>query len=76
MNDQEILERKNSIFKEDMDDRQGDLKSLLKSARVLVVGAAGTIGQSVCKQILYYNPEALHAVDLSENNMVELVRDI
>ena len=37
---------------------------------------AGTIGQSVTKQIFIRSPKKLHVVDISENNLVELVRDI
>ena len=42
----------------------------------LVLGAAGTIGQAVTKEIFKRNPKKLHCVDISENNLVELVRDI
>jgi FlaA1/EpsC-like NDP-sugar epimerase len=42
----------------------------------LVLGAAGSIGQAVTKEIFKRNPNKLHIVDISENNMVELVRDI
>ena len=42
----------------------------------LVIGGAGTIGQAVSKEIFKRDPKALHVVDISENNMVELVRDL
>lgn len=42
----------------------------------LVLGAAGTIGQAVTKEIFKRNPKKLHCVDISENNLVELVRDL
>jgi FlaA1/EpsC-like NDP-sugar epimerase len=42
----------------------------------LILGAAGTIGQAVTKEIFQRNPLKLHAVDISENNLVELVRDL
>ena len=42
----------------------------------LVLGASGTIGQAVTKEIFKRNPKKLHCVDISENNLVELVRDI
>lgn len=42
----------------------------------LVIGGAGSIGQAVVKEIFKRNPKVLHVVDVSENNMVELVRDI
>jgi FlaA1/EpsC-like NDP-sugar epimerase len=41
-----------------------------------VIGGAGSIGQAVTKEIFKRNPRKLHVVDISENNMVELVRDI
>ena len=42
----------------------------------MVIGGAGTIGSAICKEIFDRNPAVLHVVDISENNMVELVRDI
>ena len=42
----------------------------------LVIGGAGSIGQAVSKEIFKRNPQKLHVVDISENNLVELVRDI
>ena len=42
----------------------------------LILGAAGTIGQAVTKEIFKRNPKKLHCVDISENNLVELVRDL
>ncbi|NRA88349.1 MAG: UDP-N-acetylglucosamine 4,6-dehydratase, partial [Rhizobiales bacterium] len=42
----------------------------------LVLGGAGTIGQAVTKEIFRRNPNKLHVVDISDNNMVELVRDL
>jgi FlaA1/EpsC-like NDP-sugar epimerase len=41
-----------------------------------VLGGAGSIGQAVTKEIFKRNPLKLHVVDISENNLVELVRDI
>ncbi|AHC16492.1 UDP-N-acetylglucosamine 4,6-dehydratase [Salinispira pacifica] len=41
-----------------------------------MIGGAGSIGQAVTKEIFSRNPKRLHVVDLSENNLVELVRDI
>lgn len=42
----------------------------------MVIGGAGSIGQAVTREIFKRNPLALHVVDISENNMVELVRDV
>jgi UDP-N-acetylglucosamine 4,6-dehydratase len=51
------------------------VKEISKS-RFLVLGGAGSIGQAVVKELFKRNPIALHVVDISENNLVELVRDI
>jgi len=48
----------------------------VKKSKFLILGAAGTIGQAVTKEIFKRNPLKLHAVDISENNLVELVRDL
>ena len=52
------------------------LDSSVRESSFLVLGAAGTIGQAVTKEIFKRNPKKLHCVDISENNLVELVRDI
>ena len=57
---------------------QSLIKSLKKLSRkvLLIVGGAGSIGQSVVKEIFKRSPKILHVVDISENNLVELVRDL
>jgi FlaA1/EpsC-like NDP-sugar epimerase len=52
------------------------LIEIVSSSRFLVIGGAGSIGQAVTKEIFKRKPLKLHVVDISENNMVELVRDI
>ena len=42
----------------------------------MLIGGAGSIGKEVARQIFKRNPAALHIVDLSENNLVGLVRDL
>ena len=53
-----------------------DLLNIVSSSRFLVLGGAGSIGQSVTKKVFKRNPVKLHIVDIGENNLVELVRDI
>jgi UDP-N-acetylglucosamine 4,6-dehydratase len=53
-----------------------EIRRSVKESSFLVIGGAGSIGQSVVKEIFKRNPKKLHVVDISENNMVELVRDI
>ncbi|MDD5168496.1 MAG: polysaccharide biosynthesis protein [Syntrophales bacterium] len=42
----------------------------------MVIGAAGSIGSAFVKQLVPYGPKSLHLVDISENNLVEVVRDL
>lgn len=71
-----IIGRKKELFCDDINSHEHQLKSIISGARFLVLGGAGSIGQAVTKEIFQRNPLKLHVVDLSENNMVELVRDI
>jgi nucleoside-diphosphate-sugar epimerase len=57
-------------------DKENQIQRIISSARFLVIGGAGSIGQAVVKEIFSRNPLKLHVVDISENNLVELVRDI
>ena len=76
MNILSLLKRKELLFTEDVSNLERTFKDLLEGSRVLVIGGAGTIGQATSKEIFKREPSALHIVDISENNMVELVRDI
>lgn len=71
-----ITGRKRSLFSEDLEARSTELAEMTEPGRFLVVGGAGTIGQAVVKQLFIRNPRQLDVVDISENNLVELVRDI
>ena len=72
----ELINRKEHLFNDDLKVINKTLNEIVSSSRFLVIGAAGTIGQATAKEIFKRNPIALHAVDLSENNLVELVRNI
>ena len=71
-----LIGRTSPLFKEDVSSRTEELEALVSSSTFLVIGGAGSIGQAVTREIFKRNPQALHVVDISENNMVELVRDI
>lgn len=71
-----LLSRTKELFEEDVAKYTEQLVEIVSSSRFLVLGAAGTIGQAVTKEIFKRNPKKLHAVDISENNLVELVRDL
>lgn len=76
MNILELLGRKAALFDSDVSRHERELASLVAASRFLVIGGAGSIGQAVTREIFKRGPKALHVVDLSENNMVELVRDL
>lgn len=76
MNILKLIGRTNTLFNEDIFFYEKELKKLVSKSRFLVIGGAGSIGQAVTREIFKRNPLALHVVDISENNMVELVRDI
>ncbi|BFU76859.1 UDP-N-acetylglucosamine 4,6-dehydratase [Arcobacter sp. 15-2] len=71
-----LIGRTKELFVEDIKNNDTELKEIVSSSTFLVIGGAGSIGQAVTKEIFKRNPKKLHVVDISENNMVELVRDI
>lgn len=76
MNILNLIGRSNALFETDIFNNSVQLKNIVEQSRFLVIGGAGSIGQAVTKEIFKRNPIKLHVVDISENNMVELVRDI
>ena len=70
------LGRSEPLFGSDIAKFEDALGETVSNSRFLVIGGAGSIGQAVTREIFKRNPKALHVVDISENNMVELVRDI
>ncbi len=76
MNMLELIGRQSALLEDDIQSNQSLLSEAVATSRFLVLGGAGTIGQAVTKEIFKRSPLKLHVVDLSENNLVELVRDI
>lgn len=76
MNILDLIGRTAPLFDTDIQHHEAELSGLVQSSRFLVIGGAGSIGQAVTREIFKRKPRALHVVDISENNMVELVRDI
>jgi FlaA1/EpsC-like NDP-sugar epimerase len=76
MNMLNLIGRNSELFEEDIKQHDKELKKIVANSTFLVIGGAGSIGQAVTKEIFKRNPKKLHVVDISENNMVELVRDI
>lgn len=72
----ELIGRQKALFDLDIEQHKKELLKIVSASRFLVIGGAGSIGQAVTREIFKRNPKVLHVVDISENNMVELVRDI
>lgn len=76
MNILNLIGRDKELFERDIHRHENELQKKVQNSSFLVLGGAGSIGQAVTKEIFKRNPKKLHVVDISENNMVELVRDI
>jgi FlaA1/EpsC-like NDP-sugar epimerase len=76
MNVMQIVGRTRPLFDTDVAARETELREHITGSRILVIGGAGTIGQAVVRELFKRDPRALHVVDISENNLVEVVRDI
>ena len=71
-----LIGRTAPLFDRDIAANEAFLFGTVRDSRFLVIGGAGSIGSAVTREIFARNPRLLHVVDISENNMVELVRDI
>ena len=71
-----ILKRSGSMFAEDLESHRAQIEACIRGARIMVIGAAGSIGSAFVRQLVAFRPAALHLVDISENNLVEVVRDL
>ncbi len=72
----DLIGRKKELFEDDIVFFEDKLREIIANSSFLVIGAAGSIGSAVTKEIFKRDPKKLYAVDISENNLVELVRDI
>lgn len=71
-----LIGRTEALFDTDVSAHDSTLKEIVSESSFLVLGGAGSIGQAVVKEIFKRNPRKLFVVDISENNLTELVRDI
>lgn len=76
LNNTSFLFREKSLFLQDIEYVANTLNKIIRKSSFLILGGAGSIGQAVTKEIFKRDPKKLHIVDINENNMVELVRDI
>ncbi len=76
MNVLSLIGRSSELFSKDIENQSVFIENIISKSSFLVIGGAGSIGQAVTKEIFKRDPKLLHVVDISENNMVELVREI
>ena len=71
-----VIERDESLFAKDIAENSETLSKEIKGRSVLVIGGAGSIGSSFIRAILRFEPSKLVVVDLNENGLAELTRDL
>ncbi|RPJ39659.1 MAG: NAD-dependent epimerase/dehydratase family protein, partial [Planctomycetaceae bacterium] len=71
-----LIGRTEPLFTDDIRAWQSDLSAQIQGSSFLIIGGAGSIGQAVVKELFQRKPKHLLVVDISENNLVELVRDL
>lgn len=72
----QLIGREQTLFDFDLVQHAAALSEHVENSRFLVIGGAGSIGQAVVREIFKRNPKVLHVVDVNENNLTELVRDV
>ena len=65
-----------SMFEPDIQANAEKLTQEIKGKKVCVIGGAGSIGSSFIKAVLRFEPASVVVVDLNENGLAELVRDV
>ena len=68
--------RGQSMFLPDIEANKDALTNEIKDKKVCVIGGAGSIGSSFIKSVLRFEPKSMVVVDLNENGLAELVRDV
>ena len=68
--------RRSSLFTADIERSADLLSDRLSEKRILITGGAGSIGASTLRELLKFRPRAVHVVDIGENPLAELTRDL
>lgn len=71
-----VIRRPQSMFATDIEANKDVLLENIKDKSVCVIGGAGSIGSSFIKAVLRFMPKSLVVVDLNENGLAELTRDL
>lgn len=71
-----IVRREDSFFAQDLHAAAAELSAMIKGARILFIGGAGSIGFQTLRTVAHFGPKTLHVVDHNENALAELVRTL
>lgn len=71
-----VLKREHSLFANDWNKELEEIKNVVRGSKIIVIGAAGSIGRAFTKLLAHFELGMLHLIDPNENNLVELVRDL
>ena len=71
-----VTKRPTSMFARDIEANKDILSQEIKGRKICIIGGAGTIGSSFIKAVLRFEPKSVVVVDLNENGLAELVRDV
>lgn len=71
-----IIGREKQLFASDLATHEAQMSEIIANSSFLIIGAAGSIGSAVVREIFARDPKRVLAVDISENNLAELVRHL
>lgn len=74
--DLNLIGRNNPLLDQDIAEHGHSLRAAVSKSKFLVLGGAGSIGAAVVKEIVKRKPKAIDVVDINENGLAELVRDL
>jgi len=72
----QIIGRERTLFQDAVAAHETEIAETIAGSRILIYGGAGSIGREVVRQVFMRQPRALCVVDISENGLVELVRNL
>lgn len=73
---EKVILREESMFLHDVESNKVELKNKIINKSILVIGGAGSIGSSFIKALLPFKPQTVVVIDINENALAELARDL
>ena len=73
---QYVTKRETSMFAQDIEANKEKISEEVYNKSICVIGGAGSIGSSFIRAILRFKPSKLIVIDLNENGLAELTRDL